>query len=79
MSPTIREENTLLISKYNLNEELNIGDIIVFRDSDNDLIAHRVVGFDNEFVITKGDNNIATDEKITRDNIRNIVECVCYT
>ncbi len=46
-------------------ENLNIGDIIIYRANcsylPNEDIIHRIIGFENDKIITKGDNNLVRD------------------
>ncbi|MFH1787571.1 MAG: signal peptidase I [archaeon] len=62
-------------------EEVHVGDIITFRQSEN-LIVHRVVekGFDEEgiFFITKGDNNDLTDGKVRFSEIDSVLVALIY-
>ena len=57
-------------------DDLNVGDIITFRQGD-DLIVHRIVekGIDKDgwFFITKGDNNNITDGKIRFSQIDSVL------
>lgn len=60
MYPTIKEGD--IIKYYPINEELKIGDIIIFNNGINEgYIIHRIIGifYDNygEYYITQGDNN----------------------
>lgn len=54
-------------------EDINVGDIITFKQ-DNYLIIHRVIekGKDSNgtYFITRGDNNLISDEKIRFDDIK---------
>lgn len=53
-------------------EELNIGDIIVFKsEDDSKLIIHRIIAGDENGYVTKGDNNQLQDfGLVTVDNYR---------
>jgi len=46
-------------------EKLNIGDIIIYHANcyalPNEDIIHRIIGFEDEKIITKGDNNLVKD------------------
>lgn len=63
-------------------EDINIGDIISY-NSNNDLVVHRVIekGSDEKgyWFITKGDNNMITDDsKIRFDDIKYVTIGVLY-
>ena len=62
-------------------DELNVGDIITFRQ-DGNLIVHRIVekGIDEEgwFFITRGDNNNINDGKIRFSQIDSVLVALFY-
>ena len=62
-------------------EDINLGDIIIFRKEGN-LIIHRVIekGFDSKglFFITKGDNNNFIDEKVRFKEIDSVIVGIIY-
>lgn len=69
MSPTFEKGDLVAVSRdYN---ELNVGDIIVYRQPDDQktLITHRVVQIDPVRVTTKGDNNATSDTPIDRKQV----------
>lgn len=63
--------------------EIDVGDIIVFRDDDNKYIMHRVVSRifsgNESYFKTQGDNNLSPDYKLVKmDNIAIKVVMVIY-
>lgn len=58
--------NDIVIVKLRADFEEN--DIITYRSNDN-FITHRVIKKDTNEIITKGDNNTATDEPISMDDV----------
>ncbi len=67
MSPLILPKDKPIINK---NSKYRINDIVVFK-KDEKLIAHRVIHIlpNNNFLITKGDNNLRSDGKISKNQI----------
>ncbi len=59
MEPTLMTGDVIFINPFAANA--NINDIIVFKSGQN-YVVHRIVGVTAEGFITKGDNNIATDQ-----------------
>ncbi|WP_324735132.1 signal peptidase I [Thermococcus sp. SY098] len=59
MSPTIEKGDLFFINPFSKGD---VGDIIVFR-MNNGWTVHRVYARDEEGYITKGDNNVATDQQ----------------
>jgi len=74
MSPLILPKDKSLVKK---SSKYSINDIAVFK-KDEKLIAHRVVFISpsDNFLITKGDNNLQSDGKITIDQILGKVEVI---
>lgn len=66
MSPAF-EVGDLLI--YQSVEEYKIGDMVAFRDGENDLVTHRIVEVNEEYLVTKGDANPVTDDPIVYTDI----------
>ena len=84
MYPTLSCNNTVILKKYNLNDELKMGDIIIFYEPNKDQtpILHRIIKINNNAkqVLTKGDNNLAEDNRyIDFEFIKYIVLGVLYT
>lgn len=74
MLPLLNENSKGIKIPVTNQNELHIGDIITFKDSNsNDLIIHRIIniGVDEQgtYYTTKGDNNLASDGKIRFDKI----------
>ena len=68
MEPVVYKGDAIIFEKFDGNEEISVGDIIVFRQSGK-YITHRVVDI-NDYknqvrYITKGDNNNNEDDYIT--------------
>lgn len=71
MNPYFYDGDKVTVDTCN-NQELNIGDIIVFNiliDGKDELYIHRIIGFENDCVITKGDNRKTSDGCIKYKNI----------
>lgn len=71
MSPELNKNDLVFINIFDRNFE--VGDVVVF-NSNGEWICHRIVKESAEGYITKGDNNIATDqfagkEIVTREKI----------
>lgn len=66
MSPAF-EVGDLLI--YQSVEKYKIGDMVAFRDGENDLVTHRIVEMNEEYLVTKGDANPVTDDPIAYTDI----------
>ncbi len=78
MQPSLFENNLLLLKNYD-GSILTRGQIILYLNSFNDLIGHRVILDDGNFITVQGDNKEKPDPKITRDKIKYIVIGVLYT
>lgn len=74
MDPTIG--SSVFYSDYN-GEDLNPGDIISFK-SDDISIVHRIIEVNDNYLITKGDNNKFADERISKNSVEGIVKCTCF-
>lgn len=70
MEPTITSSSYVLFKKISF-DDVEVGDIIVYKSNEQDkYIIHRVVEKYNDYLITKGDNNIISDtERITSDMV----------
>jgi signal peptidase I len=60
MSPEIEAGEKIIIKKCN---DYTIGDIISYKDSNNDIITHRIIAKEEDYFITKGDYNNTDDEE----------------
>jgi signal peptidase I len=67
MLPMIHQDDELDIWPVDF-DSLKINDMAVFKEKDK-IITHRVIYKTNKYVITKGDNNPASDGKIYRKQI----------
>lgn len=65
MEPTIEIGDIIIVK---LDEPFGQDDIITFQEA-NYLITHRVISIQDDYIITKGDNNNTEDEPIKRDNV----------
>ena len=81
MEPIMNENTKGIEIRPENEEQILVGDIVVFRDGDR-LIAHRVVekGIDEVgvYFITKGDNNDFSDGKIRFSDIESVVVGVVW-
>lgn len=62
MQKTINVGDAVLIK---LNGNYEVGDIVTYKNG-NDFITHRVVSIDDDYIITKGDNNNVNDNPIDK-------------
>ena len=68
MYPTLQKGYFILIKR---NNDYKKGDIITYDYESNYLVTHRIIEKNNNFFITKGDNNNSEDDKfIQLDNIK---------
>ena len=68
MYPTLQKGDFILIKRNNDHKK---GDIITYDYESNYLVTHRIIEKNNNFFITKGDNNNSEDDKfIQLDNIK---------
>ena len=62
MNPTLWEKDLLEVVPYEQENDVRIGDVIVFSSPvDETIVAHRVIAIFEEGICTKGDNNSAED------------------
>ena len=66
MEPTINIKELIVIKEQN---SYNIGDIITYRDYNNNLVTHRIINKFEDKVITRGDNNTVSDKPISLKKI----------
>lgn len=60
----------MVITKHKSKTDIQINDIVTYRDNDGVVITHRIIKETPEGYITKGDNNNVEDAEIlTKDNI----------
>jgi len=52
---------SVIYYKKVLKEDLKVGDVITYKDYNNDIVSHRIVSINNDFIKTKGDANDVVD------------------
>ena len=61
------------MTSHHLNDDVKLNDVIVFQGWNGSgtkiLVIHRVVGFEDEGIITKGDNNNQIDQPLNQDYV----------
>ena len=68
MQPTLDIGDDVLVD--NTKENININDIIVYKDETSDmLVCHRVINIEGQDIVCKGDNNNVEDRTITKNQI----------
>lgn len=68
MSPVLNADDFVVIKRA---EDINVDDIIVYKESDtNNEIIHRVIKIDDDEIITKGDANNTADKPIVEAQVR---------
>lgn len=67
MEPEIDAGELIIIKEF---DKYKIGDVVSFIDKDDFLVTHRIIGLNEEKMITKGDNNNLLDEEINLNNIK---------
>ncbi len=65
MWPFIRQGDKLVIKKVPV-DDLRPGDIILYR-ANNQLVCHRLVKKNRDFLYTRGDNSMSSPEVITQE------------
>ena len=58
----------MVITKHKNKTDINLNDIVTFRDKDGVIITHRIIEETPEGYITKGDNNNVEDAEIITEN-----------
>lgn len=66
MSPELEIEDIIIVKLGN--DNLNVNDIITFRQDEN-LVTHRIMKIEDKLITTKGDGNNSEDEPITKENV----------
>lgn len=66
MSPELEIEDIIIVKLGN--DNLNVNDIITFRQ-DNNLVTHRIIKIEDKLITTKGDGNNSEDEPITKEDV----------
>lgn len=67
MNPTIKIGDLIIIDTED--KDIKNGDIITFKDENQNLVTHRVIETNEDFVLTKGDANNTDDGYINRNRI----------
>lgn len=65
MSGTIEIDDIILVK---ITKDIKKNDIITFK-KDNDIITHRIIDINNNYITTKGDANNQKDEPIKYENV----------
>lgn len=74
MSPCFKRSDIVIYKKITSQDQLEKGTIIVFKKQDT-IIIHRIYALNNDYILTKGDNNNQVDNfKITMDDILGIYQ-----
>ena len=68
MSGTIEVEDIIIVKILNNEDNLEVNDIVVFKQDQN-IITHRLVEIGENELITKGDANNAKDKPIQREDV----------
>ena len=76
MYPNIKEKDMIFLIKYKSRSQLHICDVIAFKNNKmNRNILHRIIEIKEDYVISRGDNNIRINsvngEKINETNFEN--------
>jgi signal peptidase I len=81
-SDSLDVNDMVIVSKATV-DDVKLNDVIVFQGVDGSgspiLVIHRVVGFEDEGIVTKGDNNSSTDQPtyqayVTEENFQGIFQ-----
>lgn len=81
MRPAIPDEAKIILKNISSKSELKIGDIVEVDTSSygyTDSMLHRIIKVENEFYITKGDNEEVSDPPIEFSKIKGKVVGVLY-
>ena len=71
MEPTIMTGDLVIGSKINA-EQIQTGDIVGYK-KDGIIIIHRVIEVNDDIYTIQGDNNLVTDDPVTRDQILYVI------
>ena len=63
MSPTFNYGDLIIVKEVDY-DELEVGDVVSFRNSDDTVTTHRIYGEKNGCFVTKGDNNNDKDKGV---------------
>lgn len=65
MEPTIKVKDLIVVK---ITKDIKENDIVTY-DEDSNLITHRVIAINDEYITTKGDANNSVDVKVKREQI----------
>jgi len=68
MYPFMRDGDIIKITKITA-KDMKIGDIILFKTSEDILVAHRLISKNKETYLTKGDARLGSDSKIMKSHL----------
>ncbi len=78
MDPLMDNSSVVLYRRINSLEKINVGDIIAYKRGDGKVV-HRVTKITEDGLITKGDNNVLTDNGVvTNQTIFGVVIGIIY-
>lgn len=66
MEPTIQPGEMIIIKET---DNYKSNDIITYREDKNFLVTHRIIRVNEEWIVTKGDNNNIEDKEIKKEQI----------
>lgn len=66
MEPTIHMKEFIIIKEM---KDYKINDIVTYKNTDNNLVTHRIIEKNGNDIITRGDNNTINDQAIKLENI----------
>ena len=69
MEPTLEVDDLIIVKQKN---DVDVGDVVVYQ-SGRSLVVHRIVRFDDDMVITKGDANGAEDKPFEKNLIKGVM------
>jgi len=75
MTPLIRK-NRDVVTVIPINEQLKVGQIVIFKVAENICIAHRIYKISDDFVVTFGDNCDRADKPVDKNMLVGIVSSV---
>lgn len=73
MLPFFRSGSTVLLRPIREEDIKRLN--VVFADTGNNFVIHRIIGFDNKRVTLLGDGNIYGTETMPRDKVYGIIDC----
>lgn len=69
MEPAIEVGSIVFYSKVFSADSIEVGDIVLFKDSLGRVICHRVLSIEGDFLVTKGDALSEADPKISKEEL----------